>query len=250
MDKTSPLSTPPPEDNTKEVVCFLGCSRGLGRAVALEYTTQRPLGKCVLVARNQDSLNSLASQIPGTHEVFPFDLSSEKKLPRLTGALEFHEVEKIFYFAAGGPHGPFESKSWASHIWSLQVSFLTPTWLLHHFCRHPSPLKQFVVVGSAISESQPNPLSASYTSAKHALKGLIGSLQGEKKEGQGGFLDLRIFSPGYIDTDLIPPKAPIRQNPENLWNKEALASLFVQWVLDPKGSPVLRAKTPPRSGGG
>ena len=110
---------------------------------------------------------------------------------------------QIIYCAGGGPYGPFHKKKWSDHWWSLATTFLYPAELLHHLlsCFENWPnLQQVTFVGSAVAESEPDPLAASYAAAKHALKGLITTIQKENRLRP----KILLFSPGYMQTDLLP----------------------------------------------
>ena len=100
--------------------------------------------------------------------------------------------------AGGGPHGKFQSKEFKDHLWAYKLNLLFPAELIHWSLRNLS-LKQFVLVGSSVAESNADPLASSYSSAKHGLKGLVSSINAE-----GCDFDLRLFSPPYMDTDLLP----------------------------------------------
>ncbi|NCN41071.1 hypothetical protein GW916_07445, partial [bacterium] len=66
---------------------------------------------------------------------------------------------------------------------------------------------------------------ASYSAAKHALKGLYLSLRVEKPTW-----DLRLFSPGYLDTELLPKGASVRY--KKVWDPEEVSVRFIDWMLD------------------
>ncbi|NQZ19320.1 MAG: SDR family oxidoreductase [Bdellovibrionales bacterium] len=115
-------------------------------------------------------------------------------------------------------------------MWALQVTYLTPARILHHFLSKPGSVKQMVFVGSAIADSSADPMASSYSSAKHGLKGLIDSINAEDPD-----IDVRIFRPGYIDTAMLPPQASPRKEGLPLLSPEEAAKRFVQWVQDPNG---------------
>ena len=63
-------------------------------------------------------------------------------------------------------------------------------------------LEQFEVDGSAVGGASPDPYAESYSAAKHALRGLIGSIASEQP-----WFDIKLYEPGYMDTRLLPTKA-------------------------------------------
>ena len=222
-----------------ETIAFLGCSRGLGRAVALECSARSLFGKKILVARKRDKLESLEKEIQESPELRVCDFSKSDDVESLLEELIRLKVERVFYFAAGGPFGPFEKKNWKDHQWALQVSLLTPARILHELMNKHGGLKQFVVVGSLIADAKADPGAASYSSAKHGLKGLVESINGES-----GSVDLRIFRPGYMDTELLPIQSKPRKEGVSLLNPKEASKAFVDWVLDPNGEKNLDLEAP------
>lgn len=184
-------------------VAFLGCSRGLGRAVLDKWDRN---DNVLLVSRKIELLQKVAREFAHS-QIRQCDLTNEGNLADLVELLIQSEVQKIFYFAGGGPHGLFEQKKWTDHEWAFKLNFLSPLKILHTLMREGT-LKQFVVVGSSVAENNPEPLGTSYAAAKKAIKGAIESLNA--RDTQLPF-NLQIFSPGYMDTDLLPANAEPRK---------------------------------------
>ncbi len=87
-------------------------------------------------------------------------------------------------------------------MWCLNTTFLYPAELLHHLLSEKTKwpfLRNVILVGSAVAEEAPDPGAASYAAAKHALKGLVATLQLESASPQ-----IQLFSPGYMQTDMLP----------------------------------------------
>lgn len=187
---------------------LLGASRGLGWATYQALSKKYPTAEFMLVSRK---ISHRKNEINSCTQVFDYDFSKELSSDFVDKLADFNPTH-IVYFAAGGPYGNFHEKKWSDHQWALQVTFLFPAQLLHHFMRISVPsLKQFVLVGSAIAENQPDPGAASYCAAKHALKGLITTLQKENKSPFNCKFKIELFSPGYIETDMLPPQSWPRQ---------------------------------------
>jgi len=186
------------EDVSLHKFILLGASRGLGWATYQALAKKYPAAEFLLVSRK------IAD---GNYQSFKFDFAKELTTEFLTQISDFKPTT-IIYFAAGGPYGNFQDKKWADHQWALNVSFLFPAQLLHALMQTvPASLKKFVVVGSAIAENKPDPGAASYCAAKHALKGLVTTLQAENKTA----FKIDLFSPGYIETDMLPAHSWPRQ---------------------------------------
>lgn len=136
---------------------------------------------------------------------------------------------RIFYFAGGGPHGVFASKKFSDHMWAMNVSYLAFANILHFVLNQFSNLKhlQIIAIGSSIAESKPDYHAASYSAAKHALKGLISSIQLEYSQA-----DVRLFSPGYMKTKMLPPMAWVYQLNGLAASPKQVASILSEWSQD------------------
>jgi len=201
-------------------VAILGASRGLGAEITRQL---QAAGKELrLYSRKEDLLKNLAGQISST-SFLKLDLAQESEAPKLIEDLAQFNPDLLIYCAGGGPFGNFESKSWKDHMWAWQLNFLTPSEVLHWALRE-GQLKQMVFVGSAIAENTDEPMAPSYASAKKAFKGLYGSVVATKPN-----LDLRLFSPGYMDTELLPPNANVRQTAKIL-QPQAVAEQLITWL--------------------
>jgi len=130
---------------------------------------------------------------------------------------------KVFFVAGGGPYGLYQERKWSDHEWALQVSFLFAARALHALCV-AQRLEQVILVGSSVAENDADVRAASYSAAKHALKGLWSTLRAENPNW-----DLRLFSPGYMDTELLPAQAPVRR--QGVYSPEALAQELWTWSL-------------------
>ena len=195
-------------------MAFLGCSRGLGRAVALSS----PKGERLFSARSKQDLVTLSKEVKGEVAQLDFSKPSAQWLPTVEAFRPTH----IYYFSGGGPFGPYVTKKFQDHEWTFNVNFKSPAQLIHWSLQ--KNLQQFVAVGSAVAESSGDAKAASYAAAKHALLGLCRSVWLESE------MDIRLFSPGYMDTKLLPPRAMIRRVGTKLHCPEKLAELFWNWV--------------------
>jgi short-subunit dehydrogenase len=163
-----------------------------------------------------------------------FDMSKIAEQDKLISEIESKNFDLIIYVAGGGPHGEFVKKAWNDHEWALQVGLLAPmklslAWLKK---RDASALGRFVIVGSRIAESSPDPLAASYAASKHGIKGFVSSLQ---KELEGNRNRVWLFSPGYIDTDMLPASAPVRHNGSKILSSDTAAQALLRWVKKEDG---------------
>ncbi|MBC7419128.1 MAG: SDR family NAD(P)-dependent oxidoreductase [Bdellovibrio sp.] len=189
-------------------IVLLGSSRGLGWATYNQLISQSSDSSYFLASRkiktreNEVSKNTvLAAQ---DFSKTPLDLSFLTQLKNFTPT-------RIIYFAGGGPHGVFEEKKWSDHQWAFNTSFLYPAELVHSILSDQSHwlgLRQIILIGSSVAENKADPLAASYAAAKHALRGMVDSMAQEASEKP----IVQLFSPGYMQTDLLPAHSQPRQN--------------------------------------
>ncbi len=251
------------QNSDKKVWVVVGASRGLGLALAEAIIARGECDELILLSRkiekmsehfqtqakiafekknfkNTEDLAQLAqNDCAMVVRCVSFDASDETQWPL---ALQF-QAQKLFYVAGGGPYGPFENKKWSDHQWAFKVNFLCPAFLLHQLMLS-NTCRQIVMVGSAIAESKPDIHAASYAAAKHALKGLVTSVQAEQKKMSQDQIDLRLFSPGYIDTPMLPANAWPRQlaleeQASLIASPIALAEKLLDWIANPSSSPRL-----------
>jgi short-subunit dehydrogenase len=224
-----------------EKVAVLGASRGLGLAISQYIALKNQNSQLLLISRKiKESLVQIQKKTPevlgfnpSQVQSFTCDFSNPHNITPLLEELKSFSPHQIIYVSGGGPFGDFQIKNWQDHNWALQVNLLFPAELLHRVLNiigagvELEQLSQFVFVGSAIAESNADPRSASYATAKHGLKGLITSIQKENSP-----IDIRLFSPGYIDTQLLPPNAWPRQNQKKIHKAEDVAQILYNWCID------------------
>jgi short-subunit dehydrogenase len=192
-------------ENETERIVILGASRGLGWATYQKMSTRFPQGQFLLVSRKIKNCD-----VGSNTQIVAQDFSKAPLAQDFLQALIQFNPTQIIYSAGGGPYGVFESKKWSDHEWALNVNFLYPAQLIHEVLSHVSEykdLKSFTCVGSDIAEAHPDMKASSYCAAKHALKGLITTLQIENST----HIQFKLFSPGYMATDLLPANSAPRQ---------------------------------------
>lgn len=154
------------------------------------------------------------------------DLSCEQNVENFLVAAKDSLFHRFIYFAGGGPFGKFEKKAWKDHRWAWSVTFLSAARFFHAFLRMPH-FRQGVAIGSQVAENHGDAGAASYAAAKHALRGLLLTLQMES-----GDKDLRLFSPSYMNTNLLPPAAWPRQAGLKVHEPSRVAHDLALWMQD------------------
>jgi short-subunit dehydrogenase len=198
-----------------EKVAIIGASRGLGAQLLRAVPATIPI---LAVARNEDRLSQLQKKMGAHVQICAVDVT--KDFDKLLTSLRTFQPTRIFYLAGGGPHGDFQKKAWKDHVWAWEVTFLAVARLIHALLNDTPP--QIILCGSAVAESDGDAKASSYASAKHALKGLFESLRLENQS-----VDVRLFSPGYLDTELLPKDALVRY--KGVWNPEIVARKLWDW---------------------
>lgn len=203
---------------------IFGASRGLGREISQLVSG----GSLLLISRDNEALEGLSNELSIDSQWTSFDLTNMDKFDELSLVVKKFDPTHIYYIAGGGPHGKFEAKGFKDHLWAYKLNLLFPAKLLHWSLNNLN-LKQFILVGSSVAESKADPLASSYSSAKHGLKGLVTSINAE-----GCNLDLRLFSPPYMKTDLLPKNSrPYTEG--NVSSASKVAEMFYKWANDASG---------------
>ena len=188
----------------------MGASRGLGWATYQELNRRSETQAFLLSSRK---INARKNQVSANTELVEQDYSVTPVGSDFLTRLQDFNPTCLIYFAGGGPYGLFADKKWNDHDWALKTSFLYPAELLHAILSKRNEwkeLKKILFVGSAIAEDQADPKAASYAAAKHAVKGLGTSIQAEVLDNQNP--QITLFSPGYMQTELLPVNSQPRQN--------------------------------------
>lgn len=198
-------NAPPEKIQSSERIAILGSSRGLGWAVYQQLVLQANSINFFLSSRK---ILSRSNEVTSSTKLVVEDFS---RLPCSSGflsQLQSFSPTRIIYVAGGGPYGAFSTKKWSDHQWALNTTFLFPAELLHTILSQTEAwpkLRQVTFVGSQVAEASPDPNAASYAAAKHALKGLIATIQVEMTEQNRVALpEVLLFSPSYMQTDMLP----------------------------------------------
>lgn len=201
---------------------IFGASRGLGAELA-KFVAGQGINVTGF-ARKEDRLKKISESFP-FFEHHVADVSIEQNQERALNLLfELTNVTKIFCVVGGGPYGPFQKRAFKDHEWAWQVTYVFAARLVHAVLSRPAPRPQVILIGSSVAESAPDPMAASYCAAKHALFGLYKSLKAEAPD-----FDLRLFSPGYMDTELLPSNAAQRKL--GVFDPAVLAQELWTWSL-------------------
>lgn len=219
-------------------IAVLGATRGLGLEIVKQILSSIATSSGESFARRNllgvgRRWNKQNEVTHANFEAWTFDLTQTSKLSEFTENLSQWAPTHVFYVAGGGPWGLFAEQALQAHQWALQLNLLTPMLLLHGLARQ-SRIIQWVSVGSAIAESHPDRNASSYSAAKHALKGLITTIQSEGLTNLSGSpIDVRLYSPGYMDTALLPAQFKSQLKLSNqILDPAAVAQDLLAWCRD------------------
>lgn len=188
---------------------LLGASRGLGWATYQTLQNYYKNSEFLLSSRKIQARQSEVSAANTT--LLSQDFSKLPVQLDFIQSLKKFNPTDVIYFAGGGPYGAFSEKKWSDHQWALNTTFVYPAELLHVLLKEEwASLRNFILIGSSVAESKADKYAASYAAAKHALKGLVDSIQLEMPLSTSS-LRIQLFSPGYMQTDLLPPHSEPRQ---------------------------------------
>jgi len=187
---------------------ILGGSRGLGKAL-----------KALIP-------DALAVSRTSTESI---DLSKETASNSVLTLVSEYEPSRILYVAGGGPHGPYFQKGIKSHKWAYAVNYFTPIQILNDLIEK-SYEGEFIYIGSAIAERSTSDKSLSYSASKTAAKSVILSYDSK-------LLKTKVFSPAYMDTDLLPKGSwPRMECSELVIEPSKVAEVLLNWLNDQNGN--------------
>jgi short-subunit dehydrogenase len=155
--------------------------------------------------------------------VEPLDLSGDAAADSVLTKINDFKPDRIFYVAGGGPHGAFFEKSMKSHKWAYNVNQFTPIQILYGLIEQGYK-GEFIYIGSAIAERSTSSKSLSYAASKRSATVTILSYESKS-------LITKVFSPAYMNTDLLPKGAwPRTDCPELVAEPRDVAKILLNWL--------------------
>lgn len=177
---------------------ILGGSRGLGRSI----------------------FESFGGQVVSRKQGLKIDLCQEGAVTEVVNWVCEHQPSYVFYVAGGGPHGAFFKFQEKDHDWAFRLNYWTPRQIFLDL-KTKSYSGEFIYIGSAIALRSESLSSLSYNLSKRAATAFFLS--------QGA----RVFSPAYMDTNLLPKRAwPRKLCPELVVAPDKVADVMQKWLKD------------------
>jgi len=167
---------------TGKVALVTGGGSGIGRAVATALLAEGY--KVVLTGRRADALNETLSQAKAAKDsalAVPSDVTDPKSVKALFQALKdkFGRLDVLFNNAGvGAPAIPLEDltfEQWKAVVDTNLTGAFLCTQEAFRLMKDQKPRGGRIINNGSISAHVPRPLSAPYTSTKHAITGLTRS---------------------------------------------------------------------------
>lgn len=189
-----------------KVVLITGASRGIGRALALEFAGRG--AHLVLAARSADQLSAVCDECKVINpesriQIVPTDVTNEKQLHDLVviAMSEFKRIDVLVNNAGIMQGGAIHEMSDEAVRQHFEVNVMATIRLTQLVLPHMLERNSGHVVIMASHAGQISlPFFAAYSATKHALIGFGGSL---RRELAGTRIRTTVLKPGFADTDFV-----------------------------------------------
>jgi uncharacterized protein len=189
------------------VVLITGASSGIGEAAARRLARE-PGARLVLVARREERLRSLATELGGA-TVVAFDLTETDAPARVREVVEREhgQLHLLVNNAGAAWRGEFADGGWENVERHMKLNFEAPIRLteallpLLRRTAGQSPRRAAIVNVGSTAGRVSRPRSGAYSASKFALAGWSDALYGEER-GHGVHVGLVL--PGFVKTEGFP----------------------------------------------
>ncbi len=188
---------------TGKVVVVTGASQGIGKALALALSPQKP--KLVLAARDEAALRTVETQcrsLGATTLVCKTDVTDEAQCRDLIrrAVAEAGGIDVLVHNAGGGMNARFDEMTDISVFEKLmRVNYLGPVYITHEALPHLKKSRGQIVVISSMAGLTGVPLRTAYAGSKHAVFGLFESLRIEV--AQFG-VSVTMIAPDFVQSEI------------------------------------------------
>ena len=180
---------------SRKSVLITGSSKGLGRALAMQFARQR--FDIILHGRNESDLNSLRNSLkqdkdyPLMVDVVKGDLLSQNTIAELYALAEKRDIDILINNAAIYNRKPFKEMTAIEIRRMIEVNLTAPIILTlsiyHLFLKKRSGL---IININSIAGKKTNELESLYCATKHGLRGFSGSFQTEVNRNNIQLIDV------------------------------------------------------------
>ncbi len=188
---------------TDKVIVLTGASQGIGKALAIALSPQRP--RLVLAARDEAALRLVAAQCQALGAktfVFRTDVTDEaqcRDLIRRTVEAA-GGIDVLIHNAGGGMNARFNAMTDISVFEKLmRLNYLGPVYLTHEALPHLKKSRGQIVCVSSVAGLTGVPLRTAYSASKHAVFGLFESLRIELAEFG---VSVTMIAPDFVQSQI------------------------------------------------
>ena len=227
-------------------VLLTGASSGIGTATARRLA--RRGDEIVLVARGREGLRKVKAEVEelgGTAVIAEADITDRDALRQAFELAEstFGGLDAVIANAGAGAYGLFMDTDPEDVDRTIEVTLLGAANTIREAIPHLERTRGTLVVTASVAGLYPMPLAASYSAAKHGLRGLVNSLRIELR-ASGSPVRLTMVHPGPVDTpfwvnvtptDIMPPKMP----PAIAQDADRIAKALVRALEQPRPEQVV-----------
>jgi len=188
---------------TGKVIVLTGASQGIGKALALALSAQKP--KLVLAARDEAALREVEAScraLGAITLIVPTDVTDEARCRDLIRrTLKAHGgLDVLIHNAGGGMNARFDEMTDVSVFEKLmRLNYLGPVYLTHEALPHLKKSRGQIVVVSSVAGLTGVPLRTAYAGSKHAVFGLFESLRIELAEHG---VSVTMIAPDFVQSEI------------------------------------------------
>jgi short-subunit dehydrogenase len=221
-------------------VLITGASSGIGAETARRLA--RRGDDVVLVARGREGLDKVAKAIRdqgGFAVVETADVTDRDEITRAVdrAAEQLGGLDAVVVNAGAAAYGLFKDTSPEDVERTLAVTFTGAVNTVRAALPHLERTNGTLVATGSVAGKYPQPLLATYSAAKHALRGFIESLRLELR-ATGSKARVGLVHPGPVDTPfwtnvtpatVMPPEFP----PQATYSPEQIAKALIRAIDQP-----------------
>jgi NAD(P)-dependent dehydrogenase (short-subunit alcohol dehydrogenase family) len=188
---------------TAKVIVLTGASQGIGKALALALSPQKP--KLVLAARDESALRAVESacqSLGATTLVVRADVTDETQCRALIrrSVETFGALDVLIHNAGGGMNARFDEMTDITVFEKLmRLNYLGPVYLTHEALPHLKKSRGRIVCVSSVAGLTGVPLRTAYSASKHAVFGLFESLRIELAEFG---VSVTMIAPDFVQSEI------------------------------------------------
>ena len=209
------------------IAIITGASSGMGEEFALRISETVKLDEMWLIARREDKLKKLASQLKISCRVLPMDLTNAKALDELKTLLSVEKpTVKVLVNASGyGKFGAFDQIPIEEQIGMIDLNCKALTQITYFVLPYTKKGSQIYQLGS-LSAFQPVPYIGVYGAGKAYVLSFSRALNRELK-GKG--IRVMAVCPGWVKTEFFD--RAVRDDTISYYNRFYTAEQVVKRAL-------------------